>query len=236
MMTPKELHYATVGHFMLHNNMPACLQTLTALGHANLAVIPAETATAALPFGSTQAGPGNTVANVNLGNANGLHPIEQMIGEISGRGGRKQFRLAKPIVTGEIPWPTVDCFGRPYPSVQEILAMGKSKGQRQFTNSGWPKTVVGSSTFYVQDSEGKSYQDKPIAKGDWRMWNGRPGTEARYIKADELATYLVGQGMKQAEVDKLFQEQGCKLPGAAATAAPEGGRKRTARARAAASK
>ena len=222
-MTPSQMHYANVGYLFLHAAMPEAQAILTRLGHATLAVVPPPdpAPAAALPFSNgTQTMPGMPAPV-----AGSIYDqIEALIGEIGTRGGRKQFRLATPIKQGVVPWPTVDCFGRAYPSPQEIVAMPKSKAQRNFTNSGWPKTAIGSSTFYLSAEAGDSYQGKPIAVGDWRMWNGRPGTESRYVRPDELPQYLAGQGISAKDISTLFQEQGVKTLGqpvaAAETAAP----------------
>ena len=108
-------------------------------------------------------------------------------------------------------YPVADCFGRQFPSVQELMAMGKAKAQRYFTNSGWPKIMVGSTAFYMQGNAGESFKNKPIAAYEWRGWNGRVGKEAQYFRVDEALGFWKGVGLSDDKLAENLKEAGITL-------------------------
>jgi len=53
-------------------------------------------------------------------------------------------------------WPAVDCFGRPFPSLTEILAMPKVQAKDYFTGSGFPRVKLDGLRYYVHEKAGTS--------------------------------------------------------------------------------
>lgn len=210
-MNSKDLHYANVGFLMLNHALPESQAILARLGHAELGKVPTDAV--ALPYG----GNGGAIATVVLpggGQAlSGLQSIEALIGTVMSRGREKVFKLAKMYHDGTLAFPTVDCFGRPFPTVQEILAMPKTKAQRLFTNSGWCKVMTGSTGWYQSGEAGESFLGSEIKAGDWRGWNGRVGSEARYIRPDEFVKFYAQTGVSAEGIKAMIETNKLTVPG-----------------------
>lgn len=103
-------------------------------------------------------------------------------------------------------WPTVDAFGRPFPSLATIAGLTKQDARTLLTGSGFPKCSLDSLMYYVQEQEGcdahtlmrlqldamkagqvfdASTAPVTIKAGEWRWYNGKMGTEARYAKPEQ---------------------------------------------------
>lgn len=211
-MTSDKAHYATVGYLLLNNAMPTVKDLLAKMGHGALAVIPAEVkAPTAAPLPGWAGGTGQAapVPQVQVApNISGFQMLEQTIGEVTSRGKTVLFKLAKPIKDGTCPWPQTTGHGGHFPTVEELIGMGKTKAYRYFTNSGWPKYSIGSTSFYMQADGGESFRGRPIQPFEWRGWNGRFQDDARYFRPDEMREYLLTTGISNADIDARFKEAG----------------------------
>lgn len=68
----------------------------------------------------------------------------------------QQGSLAKRYRENLALWPTVDAFGRPFPSLVEICNMTKDVLKQHVTSSGFPKCSLDGLSYYIQEKEGHS--------------------------------------------------------------------------------
>jgi hypothetical protein len=213
-LTPaQQQHYTNVGYLLLNHALSEVTPILSRLGHPSLATVPA--AGIALPFGNTAPSSPSAVLT-------GIAALNAKIGKINTRGGQRDFRCA---VTS---LPTVDGFGRPFPSLDDILGMSQANARKHFTNSGWPKVVVAGITFYMNDSatEGSGADSNTlyggtIKAGDWRAWNGVPGKAARYFLPQHVAQHLALSGMTAEAVKATLAKDGISIAEPQAVTSPE---------------
>lgn len=140
-------------------------------------------------------------------------PIEMVVGKVKQRGKKDpvQFRVTVAAL------PTVDAFGRAFPTVEQLAAMKRSEILNYFTTSGKPAVRVCGFKFHLDTDprhDGQSIYQTPIVAGDWRHWLGGwgPATRidggARFLHPKDLVTYMAKTGTPQERIVEMLKEQG----------------------------
>lgn len=152
--------------------------------------------------------------------------------------------LAKPYRDNPASWPTVDGFGRPFPTLEAIANMTKTDASRHITGSGWPKMVMDGISYFITDKAGPSLTvlnqvaqqelvsgvkvdpatiPADIKAGDWRWWNERRNIAARYDVPARHREICALSGIVPVEYETLMSS---RQPATTAPTAPAAQRRR----------
>lgn len=139
------------------------------------------------------------------------------IGGGDGRRGHKAELLSR--------WPTHDCFGRPFPSLNDLAALpGKQDILKHLTSTGFPSMKAAGVQFFMRPESGVSLlkdqgKDVSIEPWSWRASNGFGGARG-YYAASQLDQVLRNMGMSDEAIKAALIADGLLAIEHPATKAP----------------
>ena len=124
----------------------------------------------------------------------------------TGRGGRQpdalsaSIGLAVKVNRALIPhWPSLDPFGRPFPSLTDLAKLTAREQAGYVTKRGNPRVadpLGGGIVWYMHDKAGPSLSGTHIPAFAFRAWNNVMGANAGYYAVSDRAMVLTAHGLK----------------------------------------